>query len=62
MSQAMIAFLFGMVVGGLGGVLLIGLFSLLGEREKKTEVIEKPFGALQASPGLTCRTLARHDL
>jgi hypothetical protein len=41
MNSAMIAFFFGVVVGGLGGTLLIGLLFLNREHEKKVKDIQK---------------------
>lgn len=40
MNPAMIAFFFGVVVGGLGGTLLIGLLFLVRARENQEEEIQ----------------------
>jgi len=41
MNSAMIAFFFGVVVGGLGGTLLIGLLFLNREPDQKVKDIQK---------------------
>jgi hypothetical protein len=41
MNSAMIAFLFGVVVGGLGAILLIGLLFVNRENEKNVKDIHK---------------------
>ena len=49
MTSAMIAFFFGVVVGGLGGTLLIGLLFLNREHEKKVKDIHKIGNGLQGA-------------